>query len=90
MSRYSDNIAEARFRRLARMKQSSQPSVPSLGPAMVTFFKQSVAKRQTKFARIAACWSQLVPEALADRCSLESFARGSLVVLVDMHRICMS
>jgi hypothetical protein len=78
-----DNLSEARFRRLARVKQSPAPVMPSLGPAMVSFFKQSVAKRQTKFARIADCWSQLVPEVLADHCSLESFTRGSLVVLVD-------
>jgi len=83
MSRVPDNLAEAHFRRLARVKQSSEPQVPALGPAMVSFFKQSVAKRQTKFARIAACWSELVPEVLADHCSLESFTRGSMVVLVD-------
>jgi len=83
MPRLPDNIEEARFRRMARVKQSSEPSLPSLGPAMVSFFKQSVAKRQTKFAQIAACWAQLVPEVLADHCSLESFTRGSLVVLVD-------
>lgn len=83
MGDFQNKIEEARFRRLARVKQSSEPGVPSLGPAMVSFFKQSVAKRQTKFARIAACWSQLVPEVLADHCSLESFTRGALVVLVD-------
>lgn len=83
MPHSTENLEEARFRRLARVKQSSEPPTPSLGPAMVSFFKQSVAKRQAKFSRIAACWSQLVPEVLADHCSLESFTRGSLVVLVD-------
>ena len=83
MSRYSENLAEARFRVLARVKQPSEPPADSLGTAMVAFFKQSVAKRQTKFGRIAACWAQLVPEVLADHSSLESFSRGVLVVLVD-------
>src|SRR5947209_17262669 len=83
MDRAADNIEEARFRRMARVKQSSEPAGSALGPEMVAFFKQSVEKRQTKFARIANAWSQLVPETLAGHCALESFSRGSLVVLVD-------
>ena len=83
MDRTADNLDEARFRRMARVKQSSEPPVAALGPEMVAFFKQSVEKRQTKFARIANAWSQLVPETLAAHCALESFSRGSLTVLVD-------
>ena len=74
---------EAEFQRLARVKQSAAPTLPALGPELVAFFKQSVAKRQTKFASIADRWAILVPEALASHCALESFSRGSLVVLVD-------
>jgi hypothetical protein len=54
-----------------------------LGPEMVSFFKQSVAKRHTKLAKIAECWGSLVPETLNDHCALESLSRGSLTVVVD-------
>ena len=40
--------------------------MPALGPELVTFFKQSVAKRQTKFAPVASCWDALVPETLRE------------------------
>jgi hypothetical protein len=79
----SEDLEEARFRRMARVKQSAEPPVAALGAEMVAFFKRSVEKRQTKFARIADAWSQLVPETLAAHCALESFSRGSLTVLVD-------
>ena len=42
-----------------------------------------VEKRQTKFGKIADCWTKLVPELLDRHCALESFHRGNLTVLVD-------
>jgi hypothetical protein len=54
-----------------------------LGPELIGFFKQSVAKRQTKLVKIAECWSVLVPETLNDHCALESLNRGTLTVIVD-------
>jgi len=71
------------LRRLYDVKQQSTPMAVPLGPEMLGFFKQSVAKRQTKLVRIAESWGQLVPETLNDHCSLESLNRGSLIVLVD-------
>ena len=69
--------------RLARVK-ALPPDVPDpLGPALISFFKTSVQKRQTKLQKIADCWSQLVPELLNEHCALEGFSRGSLTVLVD-------
>jgi hypothetical protein len=50
---------------------------------MVTFFKQSVQKRQTKLSKIGECFATLVPETLTDHCALESLSRGTLTVLVD-------
>ena len=50
---------------------------------MISFFKQAVEKRHTKLSQIAECWGRLVPETLIEHCALESFSRGSLVVLVD-------
>jgi hypothetical protein len=52
-----------------------------LGPELIGFFKQSVAKRQTKLVKIAECWE--VPTTLNDHCALESLNRGTLTVLVD-------
>ena len=50
---------------------------------MISFFKQAVAKRQTKLSKIAECWGRLIPETLLEHCSLESYSRGSLTVIVD-------
>ena len=54
-----------------------------MGPELIEFFKQSVEKRQGKFAKIADVWTRLIPPAMLNHCSLESFSRGVLVVIVD-------
>src|SRR5204862_4430854 len=54
-----------------------------LGSDLITFFKQSVEKRQTKLGKIAAKWGQLVPETFSEHCALESLNRGTLTVVVD-------
>jgi|SRR5947209_18403215 len=76
-------LAEAELKRLSRIKSSAPPKTQLLGPEMVGFFKHVVQKRQTKLAKIADCWQQLVPLQLSDHCALESFHRGTLNVLVD-------
>src|SRR5215217_3491470 len=77
------NRETAELSRLHRVKQSKPHPTAPLGPEMVSFFKQSVAKRHTKLSKIAECWGALVPETLNDHCALESFSRGSLTVIVD-------
>jgi hypothetical protein len=74
---------EMELRRLVAAKGCGPRESPLLGGEVVQFFKQSVQKRQAKFGRIAQCWEQLVPAALAEHCALESLHRGSLTVLVD-------
>jgi len=69
--------------RLDLAKRVDATPAEPLGPEMISFFKQSVQKRQTKFGKIAGCWGQLVPQTLNDHCALESFSRGTLTVLVD-------
>ncbi len=69
--------------RLNGFKQSPGQTGAPLGPELVSFFKNAVQKRQTKLGKISECWGVLVPEFLADHCSLESLNRGTLVVLVD-------
>jgi hypothetical protein len=71
------------LRRLVSAKTSSHREQPLLGAEVVSFFKHGVQKRQTKFGRIAQCWAELVPPALAEHCALESLHRGGLTVLVD-------
>lgn len=67
------------------MKQSAPVTFDAIGPELISFFKQSVQKRQTKLARIADCWGKLVPELLNEHCALESFTpkTGTLTVVVD-------
>lgn len=74
---------EAELRRLQQFKQPPISGAAPLGAEMVSFFKQSVQKRQTKLGKIAECWERLVPPLLAEHAALESFTRGSLTVLVD-------
>ena len=74
---------EPELQRLARVKQHVRKEVPELWPEMLAFFKKNIQKRQVKFAPIAECWSQLVPEFLLEHTALESFTRGQLTVLVD-------
>lgn len=69
--------------KLQRVKQPRALKDEWIGDELVSFFKNSVQKRHTKLGKIAECWSRLVPELLNEHCSLESFSRGSLVVIVD-------
>jgi hypothetical protein len=69
--------------RLANCKSTTAAAMPGLGESMIQFFKHSVEKRQTKLSKLAECWGRLVPESLSDHCALESFSRGTLVVVVD-------
>jgi len=81
MHRPHRQIAE--LERLQHFKQSTPPPADKLGAEMVSFFKQSIQKRQTRLGAIAECWSGLVPQLLNDHCALESLNRGALTVLVD-------
>src|SRR5215208_2237515 len=69
--------------RLGRVKRRDATVGAPLGPAMIQFFKNSVEKRHTKLGKIGECWGAIVPEMLAEHCSLESYSRGTLTVIVD-------
>ena len=71
------------LQRLDHFKRSDRQDADHLGEDMVTFFKQSVQKRQTRLGKIAQAWQRLIPEMLCDHCALESLHRGTLTVLVD-------
>jgi hypothetical protein len=71
---------------VARLQRAKQPTARKdewIGKDLVSFFKNSVQKRHTKLGKIAECWSRLVPELLSEHCALESFSKGTLVVIVD-------
>lgn len=78
MKAISDHLAQ-----LHKNKLTSPIAGTPLGPEMLAFFKQTVAKRQTKLAKIAEVWGQLVPEMFCAHCSLDSLVRGTLTVSVD-------
>lgn len=78
MNNASDSLA-----RMQRFKQLSAHAGEPLGEEMLAFFKQTVARRQTKMAKIAEVWGTLVPEMFCEHSSLDSFSRGSLTVSVD-------
>ncbi len=81
--RKEDRLEEATFKRLSRVKSTTRAPADRIGPQLVSFFKNSVQKRQSHFGKIADCWATLIPAAMNDHCALESFHRGTLTVLVD-------
>jgi len=83
MSSYTQRAQETALKRLAGVKQQSRQTATPLGLEMVSFFQDSVQKRQTKFSRLAEIWGKLIPETLLDHCTLDSMNRGTLTVLVD-------
>ena len=74
---------EAELRRIDRVNRNDCVAGAALGPEMIQFFKQSVSRRHSKLGKIAECWGAIVPEMFTDHCSLESFSRGTLTVIVD-------
>jgi hypothetical protein len=70
-------------RQLHKHKSRTQSVGVALGGELVDFFKQSVAKRQSRLVKIAECWNTLVPQMLSEHCALEGFANGTLTVMVD-------
>ena len=75
--------AEAELQRLYRAKQSPALDDSMLGPEMIAYFNQTVQKRQTKLGKITEIWAQLVPETLLAHSTIESYHRGTLLVLTD-------
>ena len=69
--------------RLHEVKRTNPAQHSHLGPELLSFFKHSVEKRQTKLSKISECWSQLIPETMLEHCCLESFHTGTLRVIVD-------
>lgn len=80
---YEKQRQDAELRRLQRVKSTAGADDALLGAEVVSFFKQSVVKRQTKFGKLADVWQALIPTPLVEHTALESFAKGSLTVLVD-------
>jgi hypothetical protein len=71
------------IRRLHKFKSHTAPVGSALGDELVGFFKQSVAKRQTRLGKIAESWNTLVPILLSEHCALEAYSSGTLTVVVD-------
>ncbi|HEX2972785.1 MAG TPA: DciA family protein [Tepidisphaeraceae bacterium] len=80
---FTQQRQDAELKRLQRFKQVEPAPFAAMGKEIVSFFKQSVEKRQTKLGKIADAWTCLVPPLLLDHCALESLNRGTLTVLVD-------
>ncbi len=79
----SEQHDQAELQRLSRVKTLPPKTTAAMGEELIHFFKQSVEKRQGKFAKIADVWSRLIPPMMLEHCALESFSRGTLAVLVD-------
>ena len=69
--------------RLDRSKRRDTGVGSALGDAMVDLFQGNIARHHRKFGGLAEIWCQLVPARYLGRCTLSSFQKGKLVVLVD-------
>ena len=69
--------------RLDRSKRRDMSVGDALGETMADLFHGPIAKQEKKFGKLAEAWCTTVPARYHERCSLESFHRGKLVVLVD-------
>jgi hypothetical protein len=76
-------LQEAELRRLQRIKGTLPVPPPNFGSELVHFFKHAVEKKQRKLGVVGETWSRVVPSPLLDHCSIESFSKGTLTVLVD-------
>jgi hypothetical protein len=83
--RSAHNLEEDELKRLARVKHTEPRPTSALGPELISFFKHSVQKRQTKLAQIAESWGRLVPELINEHCSLDGYSpkTGTLTVVLD-------
>ncbi len=79
----SEKRDQAELARLAKFKSSPPRTTAAIGPELIQFFKQSVEKRQGKFAKIADVWVRLIPPMMLNHCALDSFSKGTLAVVVD-------
>ncbi len=77
------NQSDLDLARLQHVKGRMDPAGEALGPEMIGFFKNSVAKRQANLLKIADRWAAFIPPTLNDHCALDSFSRGVLTVIVD-------
>jgi len=54
-----------------------------VGEAVTLLMKHTLAKRVKQLGQIAAIWDEVIPADLAAHTALESYARGTLTVMVD-------
>ncbi len=63
-------------------RQAPETARP-VGEAVTLLMKHTLAKRVKQLGQIAAVWDEVIPADLAAHTALESFARGTLTVMVD-------
>lgn len=77
-----DRDAEA-LRRISSFKNRPRPAGTSLGAEALAVFRREITRQQGKFGKLTDAWRQHVPETMLPHCSLGTFSRGTLTVLVD-------
>ncbi|MFW6154837.1 MAG: DciA family protein [Planctomycetota bacterium] len=63
-------------------RQARETARP-VGEAVALLMKHTLAKRVRQLGQIAAIWDEVIPADLAVHTALESYARGTLTVMVD-------
>ena len=69
--------------RLDRYKRRDNTVGSALGESMADLLHGPIARQEKKFGKLSDAWLATVPPRYHERCSLESFHRGKLVVLVE-------
>ncbi|NLF33113.1 MAG: DUF721 domain-containing protein [Planctomycetes bacterium] len=67
----------------AWQNRQAPDTVRPVGEAVALLMKHTLAKRVKQLGQIAAAWDEVIPAELATHTALESYARGTLTVMVD-------
>jgi hypothetical protein len=63
-------------------RQRPDPTTPLGGP-LAMLMQHTLRKRVRQLGELAGAWDEIIPEEFRQHTALESFARGTLTVLVD-------
>ncbi len=69
--------------RTAWQNRQYEDATTHLGGPLAMLMKHTISKRVRQLGQLANAWDEVVPEEFREHTALESFARGTLTVIVD-------
>lgn len=69
--------------RTAWQNRQAPETIRHLGEPLAVLMKHTLATRVKRLGALAAIWDEVIPAELCEHTALESYARGTLTVMVD-------